>query len=516
MSDQSAELPKSWVQSTLSQIVKSVSYGYTASAESTKVGPKMLRITDLQNGQVNWESVPYCRCDSVEKYALKAGDIVVARTGATTGKSFLLAEIPEPTVYASYLIRIETSEECPPDFLSLFMQSRDYWGQITEVSKGTAQPGANASILAALNVPIAPVTEQHRIVSKVNQLRKRSRSAREALDAVGPLLEQFRQSVLAAAFRGDLTADWRAAHPNAEPASGLLARNHTVANGEAVRRRIAKKGTVYIDREQFDNIPNTWQYATVQDLLDCRVLIDFVDGNHGSLYPRKEEFGLTGAKFITAKQIMNGSVDFATAPLLNFAKAKQLKKGWAKGGDVLLTHNATVGRVGRVPVGVEEFLLGTSVTYYRPNPTALSADYLYFLMTSSLWQQQLEGVMEQTTRDQVSIQKQAFFIIPIPPFAEQQAITDRIVKQLDRIVAVQQVVDGAIGDLAVMDQSILSKAFRGELVPQDPSDEPASELLSHIQRDRFAEAKRTRKSAKKLGRKLTRESVELKNENCKL
>ena len=80
----------------------------TASASSQPVGPKFLRITDIQDGLVDWDAVPWCECDgrSAADARLKAGDIVFARTGATTGKSFLIRECPINAVFASYLIRV--------------------------------------------------------------------------------------------------------------------------------------------------------------------------------------------------------------------------------------------------------------------------------------------------------------------------------------------------------------------------------------------------------------------------
>ena len=224
MSDSTTELPKGWEWSTLKEVVSSITYGHTASATDAAVGPRFLRITDIQDGLVNWETVPYCICDDVEKYALKNGDIVIARTGATTGKNFLIGDLSEKSVFASYLIRLETLDDLSAEYLSKFMQTHHYWQQITTVSKGSAQPGANASILSELAIPVAPLAEQRRIVTKIEALQERSRKAREALAEVGALLEQFRQSLLATAFRGDLTADWRAANPNVEPASELLNR----------------------------------------------------------------------------------------------------------------------------------------------------------------------------------------------------------------------------------------------------------------------------------------------------
>jgi type I restriction enzyme, S subunit len=91
-------------------------------------------------------------------------------------------------------------------------------------NQGTTIKGITTSKFDGIQVPLPPLTEQRRIVVKIKALQERNQRAREALTEVGPLLEQFRQSVLAAAFRGDLTTDWRAAHPNVEPASELLHR----------------------------------------------------------------------------------------------------------------------------------------------------------------------------------------------------------------------------------------------------------------------------------------------------
>jgi restriction endonuclease S subunit len=157
------ELPYSWILTNLGDIVLSIQYGYTASATEKAIGPKFLRITDLQNNSVNWNTVPFCQCDETYKYELKKGDIVIARTGATTGKSFLLTEIPKPAIFASYLIRLSTSNIFLPEYIALFMQSIDYWRQITVISKGSAQPGANASILSTLSIPLPPLNEQRRL-----------------------------------------------------------------------------------------------------------------------------------------------------------------------------------------------------------------------------------------------------------------------------------------------------------------------------------------------------------------
>ncbi|MDO9538367.1 MAG: hypothetical protein Q7J68_08645 [Thermoplasmata archaeon] len=104
------ELPEGWEWATIDAVVDDVQYGYTAKAKDNGPGPRYLRITDIQNGSVNWNEVPYCDIDDTDipHYKLNSGDIVFARTGATTGKSFLIKGCPD-SIFASYLIRLHTS-----------------------------------------------------------------------------------------------------------------------------------------------------------------------------------------------------------------------------------------------------------------------------------------------------------------------------------------------------------------------------------------------------------------------
>jgi len=146
--------------------VSAINYGYTQSAASEPVGPRFLRITDIQDDRVDWGSVPYCKIGPADlpKYRLASGDIVFARTGATTGKSFLVDEPPD-SVFASYLIRLRLlDKKLLPKFVSLFFQTEGYWQSIKDGSSGSAQGGFNATKLGALTVPVPPLSEQKRII----------------------------------------------------------------------------------------------------------------------------------------------------------------------------------------------------------------------------------------------------------------------------------------------------------------------------------------------------------------
>lgn len=178
-----------WKAIPLGDAAESVDYGVTASASEQPVGPKFLRITDIQDGTVNWDTVPWCECDtrSASDARLKAGDIVFARTGATTGKSFLIGDCPPDAVFASYLIRVRLRDVAEPRFVSHFFQTPNYWAQITKSARGAAQPGVNATTLKALKIPLPPLAEQRRIaeiLDKADALRAKRRAALAQLDTL--------------------------------------------------------------------------------------------------------------------------------------------------------------------------------------------------------------------------------------------------------------------------------------------------------------------------------------------
>ena len=181
--------------------VSAINYGYTESATSEPIGPRFLRITDIQDDCVDWESVPYCKIESAEiqKFRLASGDIVFARTGATTGKSFLVQEPPD-AVFASYLIRLRLlDKKLLPEFVSYFFQTAGYWKSVKDGSSGSAQGGFNATKLGALSIPIPILPEQQRIVGILDEafdgIAAAKANAEKNLQNARALFESHLQSV---------------------------------------------------------------------------------------------------------------------------------------------------------------------------------------------------------------------------------------------------------------------------------------------------------------------------------
>ena len=165
------ELPSNWCWARWGDISESIQYGYNAPAKD-EGRIKMVRISDIQNGKVIWESVPYCDIDEedINNYTLKAGDILFARTGGTVGKSYLVTEVPEEAIYAGYLIRTRYSNQLSSQYLKYFMETNLYWLQLTNGTTATAQPNCNGKTLGKMLLPIPPLAEQERIVSKINEI----------------------------------------------------------------------------------------------------------------------------------------------------------------------------------------------------------------------------------------------------------------------------------------------------------------------------------------------------------
>jgi type I restriction enzyme S subunit len=188
-----------WTTATLGEIAASVDYGLTASATTLPEGPKFLRITDIQNNFVDWDSVPFCQATAREEIAnsLAPGDIVFARTGATTGKSFLLRNCPKRAVFASYLIRVRPSDQVDATYLSKFFQSENYWAQIQKSARGAAQPGVNSTVLKELSVPFPPLDEQRRIAVILDQADDLRRYRQKSLLGLATLASSVVSTTLA-------------------------------------------------------------------------------------------------------------------------------------------------------------------------------------------------------------------------------------------------------------------------------------------------------------------------------
>lgn len=218
--EQPYKIPNSWVWVRLGDIIDNIKYGYTASSqENGEV--KLLRITDIQNDEVNWNTVPYCKIseEEFETYQLKVRDILIARTGGTIGKTFLIREIPQNlrSVYASYLIKFYPNKNISEIYLKNYFSTDLYWKLLKIKSRGTGQPNVNSPSLQALLVPLPPLEEQQEIVRILDEVLENENKVKELLE-LEERIDALEKSILNKAFKGELGTQ----NSSDEPAIELL------------------------------------------------------------------------------------------------------------------------------------------------------------------------------------------------------------------------------------------------------------------------------------------------------
>ena len=443
--------PNGWSVCRLENIADDISYGYTAKSDSFSGDARMLRITDIQDGRVAWGKVPFCQIGAGElkKYSLQNQDLVFARTGATVGKSYLVCNVPENVVFASYLIRVRLKDSGLSRYLSHFFGSYLYWGQISDFSAGIGQPNVNGSKLKNLVVPIAPEKEQQRIADKLDTVLTRVDACRDRLARVAPLLKRFRQSVLAAATSGRLTEDWR--NDSALWEVDIRLSSVGVVSGGLTKN--SKRDSYALNRP----------YLRVANVHANELRLDDVS-----------TIGLSEQEF---------------------------EKTRLRSGDLLIVEgNGSLDQIGRVALWgneIEDCSHQNHLIRWRAGSRILPKYALLFLLSPAGREQIVKVASSTTGLHTLSVSKIGALTFSLPGLAEQTEIVRRVETLFafaDRLEARLKAAQTAADRLT---PALLAKAFRGELVPQDPNDEPAAELLKRLaaSRDAAPKAKRGRRSA---------------------
>ena len=253
-----------WKETTLSEVSHDVSYGYTESATPEQVGPKFLRITDIQGGVVNWESVPFCQISKVNytKYKLEDGDIVVARTGNSTGENYLFRGNAD-AVFASYLIRFRLDPtEAEPCFVWYNLRTATWWDFINSSKTGSAQAGANAKVLGRFPLRLPPLREQQAIACILGALDDKIELNRR----MNRTLEEMARAIFKSWF-----VDFDPVH-----AKAAVRREHPNWTNEQVSRAACPKLKTEIaelfpdafEDSELGEIPKGWEVKPLPELIE--------------------------------------------------------------------------------------------------------------------------------------------------------------------------------------------------------------------------------------------------------
>jgi len=388
-----------------------INYGYTESATADPIGPRFLRITDIQSDGVDWSRVPFCPIEAAElnKFRLANDDIVFARTGATTGKSFLVQEPPE-AVFASYLIRLRLrTQELLPRFVNLFFQTAEYWSAIAAGSTGSAQGGFNASKLGDLSIRFPSVIEQRRIVT-----------------------------ILDEAFEGIATAKANA-EKNLQNAREVFE--------SALDAALSRHGGKFVETSLGDEVDLVAGYA----------------------FPSKG-YVANGIRLLRGDNIMQGYLRWDDAKAWPAADLAPYAHFALQEGDVVLAMDRPWVKAGlkRAQIGVDDLPCLQLQRTARLRPRArMRVDFLYHLTGSKSFSRHLLGVQTGLGVPHISGKQIESFRFMLPPPKEQASIADMLddLQQCsDRLEEIYLKKAAAFDELK---KSLLHKAFSGQLTSSE-------------------------------------------------
>lgn len=497
-------LPKNWAISTLGEISLPSQYGFTAKAQHSG-NIHYLRTTDITSGSIDWSNVPFCDVSSedLEKFKLYDGDILISRAGSV-GYS-ILVQNPKSSVFASYLIRFRPLINSK--YFSYYLNTPQYWDLVKQESAGIAVQNLNASKLSNFTIPIAPINEQEKIVSKVDELFSELDNGIEELETAQKKLELYRQSLLKSAVEGELSKEWRESQTEvSETGEQLLARilkeRRELWEQEKLKEFAEKRKNppknwqekypepVQPDTENLPQLPEGWGWAS----LDQVMLIKGGIQKKPSRAPVNNKF-----PFLRVANVYRAQLKLEDIHEIELFEG-EIERYKLEAGDLLIVEgNGSLTEIGRcaiwdgsIPNAVHQNHL------IRARPIHLLSQYLETWLNSS------DGInymakLAVTTSGlySLSVGKIAQIPVPIPPLNEQLFITIDLASKLEQ--QAQQLIN--LEELKNLNnlqkKNILSDAFTGKLIPQDPNDEPAQVLLERIQQQREAEALVKKATSKK-------------------
>lgn len=472
MSAEQDSLPAGWASSTLGDLAVRVTKGTTPTTlgfSYQEAGIRFVKVESLKGGVIDHALCAFVDAEThaaLERSQLQEGDVLISIAG-TLGRIAVVRGLDVPANTNQALAIVRLAGAASPLYVARGLEA--FTGAAKAGGRGVGLQNLNLEQIRGLEIPVAPLNEQKRIVAKIEALQARSDAAKEALDAIPPLLEKFRQSVLAAAFRGDLTKKWREAHPDVEPASKLLERIRAERRRRWEEANPKKK---YVEPERPDVshgtplLPATWAVASVGEVSDC------LDRHRRPVTRRDRRpgpFPYYGA---------NGQVDSVSEYLFD-------------GELVLVTEDETFyGRTKPIAYRVSGKCWVNNHAHVLQAVDPVPHDYL----AQSLMHYPVIPWLSGTT-GRAKLTQGALNVLPIAiaPAEEMACLAATVADLLAFADSVAEATALHAEPLRLLNQSILAKAFRGELVPQDPNDEPAAVLLERIRTARNASSREAEK-----------------------
>jgi len=357
------------------------------------------------------------------------------------------------------------------------VRSAAFVERMSDLVQGALYPAVRSKDVRSFDAPIAPLNEQKRIADKLDAILARVGACRARLDRIPAILKRFRQSVLAATTAGKLTEDWREQCPQCVDAQRLADQIHSVheaVGGHKIGNAAAPTEDVH--DLSADMFPKGWRLITLRD-----VVLPDRPITYGILKPGPELE--VGVPYVRVADFPGEKLNLATIRKTSPQMDEDFKRSRLRPGDLLLSIRGTVGRLVVIP----DELAGANITQDSARLSVqpiVNRDYVLWYLRSFMAQDRMKGSTKGVAVRGINIGDVRALQLPLPSREEQ----DEIVRRVEILFAYADRLEAryaaARAQVEKLTPSVLAKAFRGELMPQDPNDEAASELLERMRAQR--------------------------------
>jgi type I restriction enzyme S subunit len=448
-----------WTSAPLRDLCFRIVDGSHNPPRAVEQGVYMLSARNIAQRKINFEEYRFISKSDFaienERTQVQPGDVLLTIVGAI-GRMAVVPNGINPFSLQRSVAVLKPNGAILSRYLAYAIEAPEVQQFLRDNAKGTAQKGIYLKALGRLQLPLAPLAEQQRLANKLDTLLGSIDACRERLDRVPQILKKFREAVLEAAVSGKLTEEWR---------------EHNDTN-------------------------ETWPIYTVGE-----VASKVTDGEH--ITPKRVP---SGKYLLSARNVQDGRIALHNVDYVDTEEFSRIRKRCDPSvGDVLLSCSGSVGRAALVDRN-DCYVMVRSAAMIRPTTARLLSKYLMYSLQSPLLQDQIKAKSSATAQSNIFLGAIKSLTLPLPSIPEQSAIVHLVDELFQLAEGLERRSTDAVSLIDKLTPSVLAKAFRGELVPQDPQDEPAGEMLERIREQQtagtMAAARRTKPPKGKAGRRL--------------
>jgi len=482
--DEPWPLPQGWGFAKLGEIVERLTDGTHQPPKFEKVGVPFVVIGNIKGHAIDWSSVSkWVSLDTYETEAKRLrprrGDVLYTAVGSY-GLAVNVADDRDFMFQRHIAFLRPNSEAVDPNYLSYVLNSPTLKRQADRAARGVAQKTVTLGSLRDFVLPLAPLSEQRRIVARIDELFAEIAEGEAALELARSGLDTWRRALLKAAVTGEVTRDWRERNESTESGAGLIKFIQAQrSSADGPRKSTRSDSRALVDLNDAPEIPDTWSWAKFGDVIE------------GMEYGTSEKCDTDqiGIPVLRMGNIFEGKIDYGR---LKFGRADKLPA--LIPGDILFNRTNSAELVGKSavyrgspnPCSFASYLI-------RVRAPALNSDFVAAWINSAYGRQWItENKSQQVGQANLSGGKLCSMPIPIPPRHEQDEMASRLADAMAAKDDLHGLLSASELDKEALRQSILKSAFEGRLVPQDPNDEPASILVARLRAEAPSTPRRTR------------------------